>query len=428
MIYDLKITALDYMYTGPSVCTERLQLQEAVNSNRNSTTSEIKQLLVDVSVIIRGDARTGIQRVVRAILSELQKNPPANYKVCPVFASDTHGYHYVPDGYSLGVYDANIFLAPSKPVRVTNEDVFLGLDLAAALLPKHEKQLRRWKLKGMKIHVMVYDLLPVLRPEWFHGRTTRNFYRWLRAIVVLADSVICISHVVKSEFQRWVELKFEIPTSLIPVQIIPMGCDLEASMPSFGMPSDACQLLAKFKLRPTALMVGTLEPRKGHAQVLDAFERIWNKNLGVNLLIVGKAGWKSSALKSRIINHPLIEQNLFWLNDVSDEFLGKIYDASFGLVFASEGEGFGLPLIEAMQYGKPVLARDLPVFREAGGLDISYFDDLDENLSEQSVSIEEWLLKSNAEKKISTTKLISWRDSATLLQTYILAFSNQKIS
>lgn len=421
MISNLKVTALDYMYTGSSVCTERLQLQKAVSSSSDSANLTIKQLLVDVSVIIHSDARTGIQRVVRSMLSELKKNPPENYKICPIFASVKHGYHYVPDDFNLGNNDANILTIPSKAVRVANGDVFLGLDLASAHIPKNIIQLKRWKLKGVKIHVMVYDLLPVLRPEWFHSKTTRNFYRWLRAIAILADSAICISSTVKDEFKKWIELKFEIPESIFPVNIIPMGCDIDASMPSLGMPSNANQLLANFKSRPTVLIVSTLEPRKGHAQVLDAFEQIWKKNSEVNLLIVGRVGWKSSALQIRILNHPLFGKNLYWLNDVSDEFLGKIYGASFGLILASQGEGFGLPLVEAMQYGKPVLARDLPVFREAGGVEIRYFNSLNENLSELSVTIEDWILNKNNHKYTNNLKkLVSWRDSAILLQSYIL--------
>src|SRR5206468_824336 len=57
----------------------------------------------------------------------------------------------------------------------------------------------------------------------------------------------------------------------------------------------------------------------------------------------------------------------------SDEMTLRLYEEVDGLLMASEGEGFGLPIIEAARHGKPILARDLPVFREVGGEDITYF-------------------------------------------------------
>ena len=341
----------------------REQLQQSVLIKQINNN---KQLLVDVSVIIRADARTGIQRVVRALLKQLLDNPPAGYEVRPVFASAEHNYHYAPESFSLQQDKKIIIPIASKCVTVAADDVFLGLDLAAHVLPKHQTQLERWKRKGAKIHIVVYDLLPVLHPEWFHGKTTRNFYRWLRSVAIVADSAVCISKTVKADLSLWLIGKYAFATNTLPVNVIPMGCDIEASLPSKGLPENAKELLTQFKARPTALMVGTLEPRKGHGHVLDAFEHWWQNGGEANLLIVGKSGWKTEQLQARLLNHVKFEKNLFWLNNVSDQFLEKIYDACYGLILASEGEGFGLPLIEAMQHGKPVLARDLPVFRELG--------------------------------------------------------------
>jgi Glycosyl transferases group 1 len=67
---------------------------------------------------------------------------------------------------------------------------------------------------------------------------------------------------------------------------------------------------------------------------------------------------------------------LFWLEGISDEFLEKVYAASTCLIAASEGEGFGLPLIEAAQHMKPIIARDIPIFREVAGVHASYFSGL----------------------------------------------------
>ena len=121
-------------------------------------------------------------------------------------------------------------------------------------------------------------------------------------------------------------------------------------------------------------MVGTLEPRKGHEQVLDAFELLWRMGEEIQLLIVGKPGWHTDALAHRLRTHPQRGKGLHWIEDASDEYLERLYQAAQCLIAASHAEGFGLPLIEAARHGLPILARDIPVFREVAGSHASYFD------------------------------------------------------
>ena len=80
--------------------------------------------------------------------------------------------------------------------------------------------------------------------------------------------------------------------------------------------------------RPTFLTVGTIEPRKGHAQVLDAFELLWKEGVDANLVIVGKQGWMVEALAKRLRSHPERNKCLFWLEGISDEYLENLYAAS----------------------------------------------------------------------------------------------------
>lgn len=374
MIGRLKMATLDFLYTDKTVGKRRQALINEVKSPQVAAGREKRQLLVDVSVIIKSDVRTGIQRVVRAILSELLSSPPNGYSVRPVFADAAHSYHYAPEDFDLANDNATLDFSLSKRVNVDQGDVFLALDLATQQLSKYQDQLERWKRKGVAIHVMVYDLLPVLHPEWFHSRTTRNFYRWLRALAVVADSAICVSNSVKDDLIAWLKTKYRIPGKSLPIKIIPMGCDFEASVPNYGMPDIARALLQKFSENPTAIMVGTLEPRKGHQHVLDAFEFLWRQGHDINLLIVGKRGWKTNKLQSLLEQHPERNVRLFWLENVSDEFLLSLYQVSCGLIMASEAEGYGLPIIEALANGKLVVARDLPVFREITSPNLMFFD------------------------------------------------------
>jgi len=120
-------------------------------------------------------------------------------------------------------------------------------------------------------------------------------------------------------------------------------------------------------------MVGTIEPRKGYAMVLDAFEEIWRNSHPMHLVIVGRVGWKVEALVARLRSRAQKGDTLHWFDDADDSTLDALYEASSGVLVASEAEGFGLPILEAAAHGKPLLIRDLPVFREVAGNEATYF-------------------------------------------------------
>lgn len=341
-----------------------------------SSSKSARQLLVDVSVIHQSDARTGIQRAVRALLLQLLRAPPAGYCVCPIFATRQHGYRYAnPNFLTPPAQAPGAAMSPvPADVQVECGDLFLGLDLAAHLLPRHQTQVLHWKRNGVKVHVVVYDLLPLQHPEWFKPKTTRNFKRWIKWLAVYADSAICISEIVKLQLHTWLNTHFGVLPTALPASTIVLGADIDASAPSGGLPADAQILLARLRNTPAVLMVGTLEPRKGHDQALAAFEQLWQQGTTPLLVIVGRPGWKTQALQEKLRRHPQAGQRLFWLEDVSDEYLAQLYAACGGVLVASRAEGFGLPLIEAALHGKPVLARDLPVFREMAVPGLSCFD------------------------------------------------------
>ncbi|UUE95603.1 glycosyltransferase family 4 protein [Comamonas thiooxydans] len=351
-----------------------------------------RQLLVDVSVIYQSDARTGIQRVVRALLLQLLMAPPAGYRVCPIFATRQHGYRYAwPHFLDESFQDTGTAVSHMQlDVQVQSGDLFLGLDLAAHLLPRHQAQVLRWKRRGVKVHVVVYDLLPLLRPEWFKPKTVRNFKRWIKWLAVYADSAICISETVKLELHAWLNTHLGMLPTTLPASTIVLGADIEASAPSGGLPAHASSVLARLRSTTAILMVGTLEPRKGYDQALAAFEQLWQQGEDAPLLvIVGRPGWKTQALQEKLRCHPQAGQRLFWLEDVSDEYLAQLYDACSGVLVASRGEGFGLPLVEAVQHGKPVLAREIAVFQELKLAGITYFHG--ESANDLATAIGNWL-------------------------------------
>ena len=176
-------------------------------------------------------------------------------------------------------------------------------------------------------------------------------------------------------------------------------------------------------------MVGTVEPRKGYLQAIDAFSLLWNEGVDINLVIVGKEGWQSLAKDmrrdipetvNRLRTHRERKKRLFWLEGISDEYLEKVYAASTCLIAAAYGEGFGLPLVEAAQHNLPIIARDIPVFREVVGEHAYFFEA--ESPESLASDIQVWLTLFGADRHPKSTNLppLTWRESALQLCNVIL--------
>jgi glycosyltransferase involved in cell wall biosynthesis len=122
-----------------------------------------------------------------------------------------------------------------------------------------------------------------------------------------------------------------------------------------------------------------------------------------------------------LATHPERGRRLYWLEAISDEYLEMVYAASSCLLAASQGEGFGLPLIEAAQRGMPVLARDIPVFREVAGECAHYFDGLGPDTL--AAAVLRWIEaeQANAVPDMSKLRWLTWRESAKQLEAALFA-------
>lgn len=370
------------------------------------------ELFIDVTHVFTEDLRTGIQRVVRSISSEIEREFVPGVKVEPIYLTDVGGYwHY---RYVNDFADDFEIVVPKK------DDIFLGLDLNARVIGAVQTGLLQdWKARGAKISFVIYDILPIEHPEWWPGEVGVHHEQWLRSVMSVSDSLICISRAVCNSVQAWA-VRSGYEQAKIPVmKSFHLGADVESSVPSLGLPENGEAILALLKSSPSFLMVGTVEPRKGYALTLSAFEILWSQGVDIKFVIVGKQGWLVDDLATRMRNHPELGRKLFWLEGASDEYLDKIYDAATCLIAASEGEGFGLPLIEAAQHKLPIIARDIPVFREVAGHHCYYFsEDTSQGLAS---AIDAWLdlFKSGVHPSSSQMPWLTWKESAEQLKTIV---------
>ena len=373
-----------------------------------------RQLLVDVSTIAFEDAKTGIQRVVRGILLQWLGTPPPGWRVEPIYADD-HGVYRYARAYTSGLLKLPYAPGPDEPIDVAAGDMFFGLDLAAHRIPAGKRRLLEMRRKGVRIHFLLYDMLPALHPEWFHASLVPHMDAWYRAIAEASDGVVAISRAVAMEYVDWLEATQPDRIRDLRISWAHIGADIAASHPTLGSDPRILRAIESWRGHRAFVMVGTIEPRKGHSQVLDAFEMLWAEGGEQRLVIVGKQGWHSEEIAERLRTHRENNKRLFWFEGVTDEMLNAIYAASSALLAASFGEGFGLPLIEAAQHGVPVLARNLPVFREVAGDAAAYFDAPD--APALCDAIKKWIEASVDENlpDISQLRPLTWAESAVRL-------------
>lgn len=393
-----------------------IEKKSTVSNEQNKDGTTASQLLIDISVFHLSDGGTGIQRVVRSILYELSLKNLNGIDVRYIGANRKKEYCYVD----------NLNGPSNEAIETRPGDIFLGLDLAAHIMPFRMVQLTSWKRSGVIFHFMIYDILPLTHAHFFTDAAGRRFQKWSRAIAILGNSFLCVSRTVKTEVDNWLNVKLKISQDELPTHVVPLGCDFSEKTINGVLQENVQHMLRTLKGRPWVLMVGTLEPRKGHTFVLDAFENLWRREQSPALVFIGQKGWFTEAIQKRIKEHPRINQDVFWFDTATDSDLSACYQNATGVIAASLAEGYGLPLAEAIFHRTPLLARDIPVFRETAGKYAKFFNS--STALEFSKLIEKWTLEMLSARRIEkNTTLITWAAATNVLLKEIDIKTDQKI-
>lgn len=417
LIVDNLIEALSPFLRGQTD-EELADISRCVASSIKPTNTR-RRIFVDISELAQRDSKTGIQRVTRSILKELLLHPPRDFDICPVYATE------IPNGYFVASNFINRFTGNNLPQNISDGaidfyagDIFLGLDFQTHIVPRQTKSLDAMKLAGVKIFFVVYDLLSIQMPQNFVEGTFETFSKWLDAIAAY-DGALCISKSVAADLSDYMEVEHPERSEHFEIGWFHIGADIENSNPSMGLPPEARQVLESVRASLSFLAVGTVEPRKGHAQVLNAFDLLWAAGFDANLIIVGKQGWLVDELAQRLRNHGQSGKRLFWLESISDEYLERLYESSSCLIAASEGEGFGLPLIEAARHGIPIIARDLPVFKEVAGQNAQYFHGVSAKALADAIQAWSELFKENTHPTSGAMPWLTWRQATQDLLKWV---------
>lgn len=323
----------------------------------------MNRLLFDATRLLESGLHTGIQRVVRCLLSAAQRQfGQPGCQILPVTfdgdqwqAFDCLAPHACQ---GLGIHAQT----PGQLIEPGDGDILLLFDASwyANPWPAVDAALAH----GARLVGMVHDLLPLEHPEWFREGLEQRFSEHLHALAKRAEQLFVPTQAVRS---RLVErlARHDLQRT---VNVLAHGGDFCTLMPSAEQIHSYTDSLPAPATAddPLYLVIGTLEPRKNHGLVLDAFDALWAQGKQPRLLFVGNVGWQVDRLLERLQTHARLNERLFHAANLSDPALLWLIRNSTALIYVPRDEGFGLPVLEAAMQGCPVIAADIPVLREAG--------------------------------------------------------------
>ncbi|MDD2449900.1 MAG: glycosyltransferase [Sulfurimonas sp.] len=306
-------------------------------------------IYVDITQLEKGRANTGIQRVVKEFLKRTKSTSGIVYKIIiyneitknvnlldneevELFLKDTQNYQFK--------NKTTIDIFTIKPTTLT---ALLDMDSNWNIELKREKLYPILKENGFKIFNFIYDLIPILLPQYAHEVTANNFESYIKAIFNHSDLVMFDSQSALNDFLK-IKKEHDIQRD-IPTRAIGLGSDFIKSN------TEVVDIKIKNILdKKYILFVGTLEPRKNQETTLDVFTKLSEKYDDLNLVIIGRKGWKIDHLLEKIENHPLKNRRVFWLDNISDDELSHFYQNAFLVTYLSKYEGYGLPIAESLSY------------------------------------------------------------------------------
>jgi glycosyltransferase involved in cell wall biosynthesis len=353
----------------------------------------------DIRVFLSGE--TGVGTYYKNLLSQLAVSDRQNrYLLFSSSWKERFPYGKIPGFVNRRLLDARV------PVKVLNWlwyhwqypplEFFFREKIAVA----HSPTPMLLPCRGKRI-ITIYDLFFVTDRQLVQPESRRHFRSQLRKNVNKADGIICISQATRS---RLLEM---FPWAAAKIEVIYLG----VAPFFFENPGQPSELRKKYLLpEKYILFIGTIEPRKNLSTLLRALLKLKQAGIVIPLVIAGSRGWGANEFLS--LKKELGSQ-VHEIGYVEDADLPFLYREAQLFVFPSLAEGFGLPLLESLASGTPVLCSDIPVFHEIGQELPTYFKTIDvPDLAEKINVLWKQNKETAREARIAHARNFTWQNTA----------------
>lgn len=230
---------------------------------------------------------------------------------------------------------------------------------------------------GTKYAPLVHDVIPLLFPEYCDRNLIADFINWIDGVSDHADFVFANSENTLRDLEKTVG---KLGRTLPATKVVPLNGEFKSDVDSNLEERQKAQNLLRTNNLDTeeyVLVVSTIEPRKNHSIVLNAWSRMIKRDDGrpiPTLVCVGNPGWMNDAFYQRLRTDPMLAEKVKVILNVSDQALNLLYDKALFTIFPSMYEGWGLPISEALAHGKVPLVSNVSAHPEAGGPNAVYFE------------------------------------------------------
>ena len=229
-----------------------------------------------------------------------------------------------------------------------------------------EPSLPGWvRRNDLRAVFLVHDLIPITHPEFCRSGEAEKHRARMRNVLSCAAGIIGNSQATLDELKAFAELEQMAVPPFIPAWI--SGYDIPESAPAAVMD------------RPYYIVVGTLEGRKNHILLFQIWRKLVERlgHKAPRLVVIGQRGWEAEHALAMLDRNSVLNGHVRELGRAPDVDVARLIAGARALLMPSFAEGFGLPVVEAMQLGTPVICSDLPAFREIAGEIPVYLDPLD---------------------------------------------------
>ena len=259
---------------------------------------------------------------------------------------------------------------------------------------------------------LVHDLIPITNPEFCRPQESETHRERMRNVLETATGVIGNSQVTLDEFSEFAAAQGKN----MPAQVAAWICGFDPGV----------DVRQKALDRPFFVTVGTIEARKNHLMLL----RIWKRIVAVAgkeapiLVVVGQPGWEADEALEVLENLVDLEGSVLHLQDCDDEELAAWLAGARALLMPSVAEGFGLPIVEALSLGTPVIASDLPVYREIVGAIPTYLQPSDQLAWEATITsfMEDGPERERQQRQIAGYRQPSWQEHFAIVEEWLGGF------